>query len=156
MDAHPDAYPARCLFDDRYRMAEKIGEGGMGFVLPRPRHCYWRGSRHQILRDALSNDPVSIARVRHEAAIGSKLDHPNVCRIIRLGEVGGAIYLVMPLLLGDSLWSRTAAGEPLPLDMTVRIIGDTCAGLHEVHQLGVVHRDLKPENIIMGRGGRWQ
>jgi serine/threonine-protein kinase len=110
----------------------------------------------KILRDSLSQDPVSVARIRHEAAIGAQLAHPNICQIMRLGEVGGAIYLVMPLLEGDSLWDRTAPGEPLPLDATVRIVGDIAAGLHQVHELGVVHRDLKPENIMLiaGPGGR--
>ena len=149
MPEPPDAHPTQILLDDRYRIAEKIGEGGMGFVYRA--HDVMTGERVaiKILRDALSEDPVSIARIRHEAGIGSRLKHPNICHIIRLGEVGGAIFLVMPLLEGDSLWDRTAAGQPLPLDVTVRIIGDIGAGLHQVHELGVVHRDLKPENIIL-------
>lgn len=144
-----DAFPTRGLLDDRYRMAEKIGEGGMGVVYRAHDTVTGEKVAIKILRDALTNDPVSIARIRHEAAIGTRLTHANICRIMRLGEVGGASYLVMPLLQGDSLWDRTAAGQPLPLDVTVRIIGDICAGLHELHELGVVHRDLKPENIML-------
>lgn len=136
-------------------MAEKIGEGGMGFVYRAHDTATGEKVAIKILRDALSHDPVSVARIRHEAAIGSQLVHPNICQIMRLGEVGGAIYLVMPLLEGDSLWDRTASGKPLPLDVTVRIVGDIAAGLHQVHELGVVHRDLKPENIMLiaGPGG---
>lgn len=150
-----DADRPPLLFDDRYRMAEKIGEGGMGFVYRA--HDTETGARVaiKILRDSLSHDPVSIARIRHEAAIGSQLAHPNICQILRLGEVAGAIYLVMPLLEGDSLWDRMASGKPLPLDVTVRIVVDIASGLHQVHELGVVHRDLKPENIMLvaGPGG---
>ena len=144
------------LLDGRYRVAEKIGEGGMGFVYRA--HDTETGEKLaiKILRDALSNDPVSVARVRHEAAIGKRLSHPNLCGILHLGEVDGTVYLVMPLIEGDCLWDRMAKGEPFPLDSTVRIIEDLCAGLHQVHELGVVHRDLKPENIMLvtGPGGR--
>lgn len=110
----------------------------------------------KILRDALSNDPVSVARVRHEASIGKRLAHPNLCGILHLGEVDGTVYLVMPLIEGDCLWDRMAKGEPLALDTTISILADLCAGLHQVHELGVVHRDLKPENIMLvsGPGGR--
>ncbi|MGH7523192.1 MAG: serine/threonine protein kinase, partial [Gemmatimonadales bacterium] len=86
------------LLDGRYRVAEKIGEGGMGFVYRA--HDTATGERIaiKILRDALSNDPVSVARVRHEASIGKQLKHPNLCGILHLGEVDGTVYLVMPLI----------------------------------------------------------
>ena len=132
-------------------MAERIGEGGMGFVYRAHDTATGEPVAVKILRDTLSNDPVSVARVRHEAAIGMRLTHPNICRILQIGEVGGAIYLVMPLLEGDALFDRLAPGQPLPLDVTVRIIADVCAGLHDAHELGVVHRDLKPENIMLVR-----
>lgn len=147
-----DTYALRGLLENRYRLGEKIGEGGMAFVYRADDTVTGDKVAIKVLRDALSTDPVSIARIHYEAAIGTRLTHPNVCRVIHLGEIAGTTYLVMPLLQGDSLWDRLASGDPLELDFTVRIIEDICAGLHAVHELGVVHRDLKPQNIILVTG----
>lgn len=149
MTDRPDEYAEKALLENRYRLGEKVGEGGMAFVYRAEDTLTGQDVAIKILRDALSDDPVSIARMHYEAAIGARLTHSNSCRVLHLGEIDGTIYLVMPLLQGDSLWDRTKTGDPLPLNVTVGFIEDIAAGLHEVHELGVVHRDLKPENIIL-------
>src|SRR2546425_8620404 len=79
-----------------------------------------------------------------------RLDHPNVCRILRLGESeDGLIYLVMPFLKGELLSDREVKSGPMSLAAGIDILRQVCAGLHHAHELQIVHRDLKPENIML-------
>src|SRR2546427_12272399 len=84
-----------------------------------------------------------------------RLDHPNVCRILRLGESeDGLIYLVMPFLKGELLSDREVKSGPMSLAAGIDILRQVCAGLHHAHELQIVHRDLKPENIMLGAEDR--
>ena len=100
-----------------------------------------------------------------EAAIASRVRHPNVADIDDLGEESGTLYMVLEWVTGDS-WSRlyqaiTAAGRPFPLDALLRIAADACGGLHAAHELrgedgnllNVVHRDVSPQNILVATSG---
>jgi serine/threonine-protein kinase len=79
-----------------------------------------------------------------------RLDHPNVCRILRLGESeDGLIYLVMPFLKGELLSDREVRGGPMEIAPSVKLLQQMCAGLHHAHELQIVHRDLKPENVML-------
>jgi eukaryotic-like serine/threonine-protein kinase len=138
------------LLADRYQVEQKIGEGGMCFVyLARDTST----GEHVAIKKLLPkfiNDRTAMARLRREAALGSKLAHPNVCHIIRLGETSaGFDYIVMPYMHGDLLCVRTARAGQLSLAVTAGFVRDMSAGLHLAHEHGIIHRDLKPENIMI-------
>ena len=79
-----------------------------------------------------------------------RFDHPNVCRILRVGETAdGMLYLIMPYLRGESLNDAEARRGPYPVDEAVMLLVQACQGLQHAHDLGVIHRDLKPENIML-------
>jgi len=79
-----------------------------------------------------------------------RLDHPNVCRILRLGESeDGLIYLVMPFLKGELLSDREVRGGPMDVATGIVLLQEMCAGLHHAHELQIIHRDLKPENVML-------
>jgi len=91
-----------------------------------------------------------VERLRREAGLAMRLDHQNVCRIMRLGESeDGLIYLVMPFLNGELLSDREVKGGPMEVAKGVDVLCQVCAGLHHAHELQIVHRDLKPENIML-------
>src|SRR5256886_13323857 len=67
--------------------------------------------------------------LRREAGLAMRLDHPNVCRILRLGESeDGLIYLVMPFLKGELLSDREVNGGPMSLAAGVDVLRQGCAG----------------------------
>src|SRR5437667_224197 len=138
------------VLDSRYEVQKKLGEGGMSFVyLARE-----VGSGHdvaiKVLSPKLATDKSSVERLRREAGLAMRLDHPHVCRILRLGESeDGLIYLVMPFLKGELLSDREVNGGPMSLAAGVDVLRQVCAGLHHAHELQIVHRDLKPENIML-------
>ncbi len=138
--------------DSRYVVTRKIGEGGMSFVYLADDVLAKQAVAIKILSPALSHDRTAMARLRREAELGSRLAHPNVCHIIRLGEtLNGLVYVVMPFVAGELLCDVTHQAHQLPLDVTARYINDIAAGLQVAHAMGIVHRDLKPENIMISK-----
>ncbi len=137
------------LFDGRYQVAKKIGEGGMALVYRASDTTTSEDVAIKILLPALTGDVTSMKRLRREAELGARLTHRNLCHITRIGETNGLIYVVMPFLEGESLAVRVWRSGQLSLDATVSIVRDLAAGLHAAHELGVIHRDLKPENVMM-------
>lgn len=145
------------VLDGRYKVVRKLGEGGMSFVYEAEDVHTSASVAIKVLSPKLSKDESSVLRLRREAGLAMRLDHPNVCRILRLGETeDGLIYLVMPYLKGELLSDREVKAGPMDPVTGVVILAQACAGLHHAHQLNIVHRDLKPENIMLvpdGRGG---
>jgi len=104
----------------------------------------------KVLSPRLASDKSSVERLRREAGLAMRLDHPNVCRILRLGESeDGLIYLVMPFLKGELLSDREVRGGPMDITLGVTLLKQMCAGLHHAHELQIIHRDLKPENVML-------
>ena len=140
--------------EGRYRIVKKVGEGGMSFVYLATDVATNHRYAIKVLSSALSQDDTAMARLKREASLGMRLEHPNICHIIRLGETeDGLVYVVMPFVEGEILSDRNQRMGVLPVDMTVSLVRDIAEGLHFAHQLRIVHRDLKPENIMVTQNG---
>ncbi len=138
------------IIDARYQVLKKLGEGGMSYVYLARELSSGQEVAIKVLSPKLATDKSSVERLRREAGLAMRLDHPNVCRILRLGESdGGLIYLVMPFLGGELLSDREARGGPMAPDRGIEILRQVCAGLQHAHDVQIVHRDLKPENIML-------
>jgi eukaryotic-like serine/threonine-protein kinase len=100
-----------------------------------------------------------------EARIASRIEHVNVAQIFDLGEEHDILYLAMEYVDGDSLSKLNRAclrqGIKIPTGVILRVLADTCAGLHEAHELKdgvgrpleIVHRDVSPHNILVSSRG---
>jgi serine/threonine protein kinase len=138
------------ILDSRYQVLKKLGEGGMSYVYLAKEIASGEEVAIKVLSPKLASDRSSVERLRREAGLAMRLDHPNVCRILRLGESeDGLIYLVMPFLNGELLSDREVKGGPMDVATGVTILRQVCAGLQHAHELQIVHRDLKPENIML-------
>ena len=138
------------VLDDRYQVGKKLGEGGMSYVYQAREVATGQTIAIKVLSPKLSGDHSSVERLRREAGLAMRLDHPNVCRILRLGETeDGLIYLVMPYLAGELLSDREVRQGPLMLDVGTPLLVEMCQGLQHAHELQIIHRDLKPENIML-------
>ena len=150
------------ILDARYQVMKKLGEGGMSYVYLAKEISSGETVAIKVLSPRLASDKSSVERLRREAGLAMRLDHPNVCRILRLGESeDGLIYLVMPFLKGELLSDREVRGGPMDIPLSVALLKQMCAGLHHAHELQIIHRDLKPENVMLvpddgggGGGGR--
>jgi eukaryotic-like serine/threonine-protein kinase len=138
------------ILDARYQVMKKLGEGGMSYVYLAKEISSGDTVAIKVLSPRLASDKSSVERLRREAGLAMRLDHPNVCRILRLGESeDGLIYLVMPFLKGELLSDREVRGGPMDMTLGVTLLKQMCAGLHHAHELQIIHRDLKPENVML-------
>ena len=138
------------ILDARYQVMKKLGEGGMSYVYLAKEISSGDTVAIKVLSPRLATDKSSVERLRREAGLAMRLDHPNVCRILRLGESeDGLIYLVMPFLKGELLSDREVRGGPMDITLGVTLLKQMCAGLHHAHELQIIHRDLKPENVML-------
>jgi serine/threonine-protein kinase len=136
--------------DGRYRVIRKVGEGGMSFVYQAEDIETGQTVAIKVLTPRLSKDPPSVERLKREAAIAMRLEHPNVCPILRVGQTGdGMLYLVMPFLPGEALSEYETRRGQLPVEEGIPILAQVCRGLQHAHDLGIIHRDLKPENVML-------
>ena len=138
------------VLDQRYRIERKLGEGGMSYVYQAQEVDTGRSVAVKILIPRLSRDPASVERLRREATIATRLNHPNVCPILRLGQTSDRlIYLVMPFLEGEPLSEHETRQGPFPVADGIPLLVQMCHGLGHAHDLQIIHRDLKPENVML-------
>ena len=133
----------------RYRIERPTGVGGMAHVYLAHDAGTDGEVAIKVLLPQLVGDAASAERLRREAVIAMRLDHPNVCRILDVGETPELpIYLVMPYLRGEELAIRQLCRGPLPVHEGIPLLLQICRGLH-AHGLQILHRDLKPENVML-------
>ena len=140
------------VLKDSYRIEEKIGVGGMGAVYRAVQMPLGRDVAVKTLLPSLQSTPSMVQRFFQEAKLLSQLSHPNVVTIIDFGNTEtGMIYMVMELLVGSTLSRIVPKEEGLPLNRTVRLMRQACAGIGAAHRCNLVHRDLKPANIFVSK-----
>jgi serine/threonine protein kinase len=135
---------------DRYEVVEPLGRGGMGTV--------YRGRDRELDRavaikvlGATKVGESDVARLRQEARILARLEHPGIVPVYDLGQLDdGRVFYVMKLVQGARLDQHVAAR---PLADRLRLFARICEPVAFAHAHGVVHRDLKPENVMVGPFG---
>ncbi len=146
---------AGTVLDGKYRIRTKVGEGGMSWVYQADDIETGKVVAIKLLPPRLAKDGAAVERLRREADIADRFEHPNVCPILAFGHTeDGTIYLVMPFLAGETLSDYEIRTRAVTLEEGVRILVQVCRGLQHAHDLGIIHRDLKPENVMLVGDGR--
>ena len=142
------------LLNNRYRLIERIGAGGMSVVHKAQDLALGRLVAVKILHDGLTGDPAFLERFRKEARAAASLSHPNVVTVHDVGEDDVRHYIVMELVEGDDLKAIIRRQAPLSLEKGLDLAIQICKGVGYAHRAGFVHCDVKPQNVLITRGGR--
>src|SRR5690606_19764709 len=136
------------VLHERYRVLERIAEGGMGSVYRGERVKLGRAVAIKFLHEAYAASPDGMRRFEVEARAMSRVAHPNCVPVTDFGVDRGAPYLVMDFVPGRSLRQLLSDEGRLAPARAVAIARQVLAGLAHAHGQGIVHRDIKPENIL--------
>ncbi len=134
----------------KYKIVERIGQGGMGTVYRAVQSGLNRSVAVKILKRELNVDPDTVARFHREANAMSLLTHVNTVRVYDFGQTDdGLLYLVMELLEGELITQRIQREGVLEVIESIRFTQQILRSLAEAHRKALVHRDLKPDNIFV-------
>ncbi len=153
-EARNGKFVAGTVLASRYRIVGLLGKGGMGEVYRAEDLELSQTVALKFLPESFAKDKSALARFRGEVRTARQVAHGNVCRVFDIGEIEGSYYLSMEFIDGDDLSSLLRRIGRLPSDKGIEISRQLCAGLHAIHEAGILHRDLKPANVIIDSKGK--
>ena len=141
--------PVGRIINERYKIIEELGRGGMGVVYRVQQIALGREMALKTL-DGTDIADETWLRFQQEAKATSMLDHPNLISVHDYGIIDGKHpFFVMDLVEGSTLSQIIKKEGPLTVEKAIPIFIQVCFGLAYAHELGIVHRDLKPSNIMV-------
>jgi len=136
-----------------YRILEKIGAGGQGTVYKATDTKLGRAVVIKVLPPELTSREANLKRFEREARLASALDHPNICTIFDLNEIGGVHFIAMQFVEGKNV-RELVSGRPLDLRSTLSIAIQVADALAAAHSRGIIHRDIKAGNVMVTASGQ--
>ena len=135
--------------DGRYRILEKLGEGGFGVVFRvEQTEPLRRELALKVIKPGMDSREV-IARFESERQALALLDHSNIAQVHDAGATEtGRPYFVMELAAGPPITAYCDA-KRLGVGERLRLFCQVCAAVQHAHQKGIIHRDLKPSNVVV-------
>jgi len=144
-----DPFIGRVL-DDRFTIRSRLGSGGMGTVYRALQHSVGREVAIKVIEPKLARVKDVTKRFLREMQLSSRLSQPNTVTVLDFGQTDdGLLYLVMELLVGQSLDRIIETQGAMPENRVIRIGIQICDALDAAQNLQIVHRDLKPGNVVI-------
>ncbi|MCA9694705.1 MAG: serine/threonine protein kinase [Myxococcales bacterium] len=138
------------IINNRYKITEVIGEGGMGVVYEAYDMQVERDVAIKLVRRECLTDRTFLTRFRRELEVTSQFRHPSTIRVYEHGETpDGRPYMVMELLTGRSLAETLERDGTVPEMVALGYARQIAESLSEAHENEIFHRDLKPDNIFI-------
>lgn len=136
-----------------YRLAERLGAGGMGVVFKAVHTRLDCVVAIKFPRFAAPFDPSLAARFVREAKLLGQLRHEHIVRALDAGDSPHGPYLVTEFINGETIDALIKREGPTPLTAALELTRQAALALAYSHSLGIVHRDVKPSNLLVDRQG---
>ncbi len=144
----PPLLEVGALFAGRFKLRERLGEGGMGVVFAAEQT---EPVRRRVALKAIkaSGNPAQLrSRFEQERQALALMDHPNIAKVLDAGVADGVPYLAMELVKGVPI-SAYCDDARLTVGQRLELFVPVCLAVQHAHQKGIIHRDLKPSNILV-------
>lgn len=141
------------LIGGRYKLIEKIGNGGMATVYKAKCLVLNRYVAVKILRDEFTTDEEFVKRFNIEAQAAASITHNNIVSVYDVGKDDNLYYIVMELVKGKTLKEIIVEEGSLGWKWTVKVAMQIASALETAHKNNIIHRDIKPHNIIITEDG---
>ncbi len=139
--------------NDRYKIIELIGGGGMSHVYLAEDMILNREVAIKVLRYDFTNEAELHRRFQREALAATTLAHPNIVSIYDVGEDGDYHFIVMEYIQGKTLKQYIQQFSPISPAKAVQIMRQLTSAISHAHEHHIIHRDIKPQNILMDEQG---
>jgi serine/threonine protein kinase/tetratricopeptide (TPR) repeat protein len=133
----------------RYKLLQKIGEGGCGIVyMAEQEEPVRRRVALKVIKLGMDTKAV-IARFEAERQALAMMDHPNIAKVLDGGSTdSGRPYFVMELVRGIPV-TKYCDENGLGTEKRLELFNQVCHAIQHAHQKGIIHRDIKPSNILV-------
>ncbi len=135
-----------------YEIKEKLGGGGMGDVYLAEDTRLNRRVALKFLKKTFTGDKWAKRQFMKEAQAAAMLEHPNICAVHSIEEVGGHNFIAMQYIEGKTL-AQVVAEKRLPLETALSVAHQIVSAVAVAHSHGIIHRDIKPGNIMITSEG---
>ncbi|MBK8135672.1 MAG: protein kinase [Chloroflexi bacterium] len=136
-----------------YRIDRFVGQNNVSAVYKATELPLDRIVALKIMHPNLAAEEARKQRFLQESRMLSRLDHPNIIRVLSYDNVDNELFMVMEYVAGPSLRKNIAdtkaANKQFSVKDAVNLIVQIADGLHYAHQQGMIHRSLKPENVVL-------
>lgn len=135
-----------------YTITAYVGQGGMATIYKAHQTTLERDVALKVIHPMLKEDKAFLMRLKREAAIIAKLNHPNIVTVYDYGEFEHTPFLVLQYIEGKTL-KAVLQSQKLATRQILNIARAVASALAYAHSRGVLHRDVKPSNILIDQEG---
>lgn len=133
----------------RYEIVRMLGSGGMGRVYLGRDRMLGRSVAIKSLHDFSGRDRIVIERLRREASVTSRLEHPHIVRCYDIVETSDSFVLILEFVDGRTLSELVSSSGALTASETVSIARGIAEALEYLEEQRIVRIDLKPSNVMI-------
>ncbi len=137
------------ILNNRYKLEQKIGEGGMAVVFRAEDQLLGRKVAVKVLRPQFASDTDFVRRFQREAKAAASLNHPHIVNVYDIGQDGEFHFLVMENVEGIDLKEKLKKEGKLSVEESLEIVSQIGEALALAHRNNIVHCDVKPHNILL-------